>query len=98
MQDDMQTTKAFTNLQNYKFKGSILNLEWATTTLIGEVNEVNQQIEEQENELTRMLYVKNINVQYNCKNLLKFQSLKVNDIQKSHYHQQRWSLLRLLIY
>ncbi|CAD8186826.1 unnamed protein product [Paramecium octaurelia] len=85
MQDDKQANNAFTNLQNYKFKGCILYLEWAPTTLMGETNktnEVNQQVEEQENELTRILYVKNLNFSTTEKNLLKFMSSKVNDIKK----------------
>ncbi|CAD8181596.1 unnamed protein product [Paramecium pentaurelia] len=62
-----------------------LYLGWAPTTLMGEMNtnnNVNPQIVEQENQLTRILYVKNINFSTTEITLVKFISSKVNDIKK----------------
>ncbi|CAD8151952.1 unnamed protein product [Paramecium octaurelia] len=70
---------------------SILFLEWAPITLMGEMtknNEINQQIEEQEYELNLILIVKNLNFSITEKISQTLCPPKVNDLKATLIHKE----------
>ncbi|KAM3147304.1 hypothetical protein pb186bvf_000555 [Paramecium bursaria] len=82
-EDTQQAQNAFRNLSYYKFKGSYLYLEWAPKSLMSEKVEqvkAEQPIQDQD-DLQRIVYVKNLNFSTNEKQLEKlFSSYKIKKI------------------
>lgn len=61
-EEEDHAENAFRVLSNYKFKGALLYLEWAPISLIKEEKkEEKHEIVEEDESLSRILYVKNLN-------------------------------------
>lgn len=72
-EDEPSAANAFTALSNYKFKGALLYLEWAPKTLMNEevAKTAGKGENEEDDSLTRILYVKNLNFSTTEKGLHK---------------------------